>query len=46
MTEPKQREAFQDPGNGAILAILTAAFLLTAAMLFLVLPRMNQHLCL
>jgi 4-amino-4-deoxy-L-arabinose transferase-like glycosyltransferase len=44
MTEPKQREAFQDPRNGAILVILTAAFLLTAAMLFLVLPRVNQGL--
>jgi 4-amino-4-deoxy-L-arabinose transferase-like glycosyltransferase len=42
MTERKQREAFQDQRIGAILLILIAPFLLTAAMLFLVLPRVDQ----
>jgi 4-amino-4-deoxy-L-arabinose transferase-like glycosyltransferase len=42
MTERKQGEAFQNQRIGAILLILIAAFLLTAAMLFLVLPRLGQ----
>lgn len=44
MTERRQREAFQDQGTGAMLLILFAAFLLTAATLFLVLPRLGQVL--
>jgi 4-amino-4-deoxy-L-arabinose transferase-like glycosyltransferase len=42
MTERRQPEAFLEQRTGAILLILTAAFLLTAAILFLVLPRLGQ----
>jgi len=42
MAERRQPEAFQDQWTGKILLILIATFILTAAMLFLVLPRLGQ----